>query len=208
MTTTATETVEVELAIGGTTRASCAARIEKKPKRTEGVDATVDHATEKAKIAHGADVTVTEPIATVAERSVRLPAGSERAGNDAEAAGRTALVVAWDGTARALEAADAIKESSPEALGRPRGLGLHPVLPTGDDKAVAQSVAAEAIHPARRTPGIIRGHLFRAFARNVCALPLVAAGLLNPLIAGAAMAFSPVSVIGGSLRLRRFRAAG
>ncbi|OLZ60721.1 carbonate dehydratase, partial [Streptomyces sp. IMTB 2501] len=220
------------------------------------------------------------------EWAITLPAELQRAKAAAEAAGRTAITVAWDGAARAvLEVADAVKETSPEAIRRLRALGLTPILLTGDNQAVAEAVAAEvgiapehviaevlpqdkvdvvkrlqgegrsvamvgdgvndaaalaqadlglamgtgtdaaieagdltlvrgdlrvaadAIRLARKTLGTIRSNLFWAFAYNVAALPLAAAGLLNPMIAGAAMAFSSVFVVGNSLRLRRFRAA-
>ncbi|WP_149562925.1 heavy metal translocating P-type ATPase [Streptomyces cacaoi] len=220
------------------------------------------------------------------EWALELPAELAEAKARAERAGRTAIVVAWDGEVHAvLEVADAVKPTSAEAIRRLRGLGLTPVLLTGDNRAVAEAVAAEvgiapedvvaevmpedkvsvvkrlqdegrsvamvgdgvndaaalaqadlglamgtgtdaaieagdltlvrgdlraaadAIRLSRRTLGTIRSNLFWAFAYNVAALPLAAAGLLNPMIAGAAMAFSSVFVVGNSLRLRGFRAA-
>ena len=91
-------------------------------------------------------------------------------------------------------------------------LGL--AMGTGTDAAIEASdltlvrgdlrAAPDAIRLARRTLATIKGNLFWAFAYNVAALPLAAAGFLNPMLAGAAMAFSSVFVITNSLRLRRF----
>ncbi|MCI0156523.1 heavy metal translocating P-type ATPase [Leifsonia shinshuensis] len=200
----------------------------------------------------------------------------------AEAAGQSAIVVAWDGTTRGvLVVADAIKDTSAEAIAQFKRLGLTPVLLTGDNATVANQVAAQvgidrviaevlprdkvdivtrlqaegkvvamvgdgvndaaalaqadlglamgtgtdvaieaadltlvrgdlrsaadAIRLARRTLGTIKVNLFWAFAYNVAAIPLAALGLLNPMLAGAAMAFSSVFVVSNSLRLRSFK---
>ncbi|WP_338485259.1 heavy metal translocating P-type ATPase [Streptomyces sp. SCSIO 75703] len=210
-----------------------------------------------------------------------LPDEVARARDEAEGAGRTAVVVGWDGTARGVVAvADAVKETSAEAVAELRRLGLTPVLLTGDNRRVTESVAhavgideviaevlpeekvdvvrrlmaegrtvamvgdgvndaaalatadlglamgtgadaaieagdltlvrgdlrvaADAIRLSRRTLSTIKGNLVWAFGYNVAALPLAAAGLLNPMIAGAAMAFSSVFVVTNSLRLRAF----
>ncbi|SDY65948.1 Cu+-exporting ATPase [Modestobacter sp. DSM 44400] len=219
----------------------------------------------------------------LAEWSQPLPTDLDRAKAAAEAQGKTAVAVGWDGAARGvLVVADAVKETSAAAIAQLRDLGLTPVLLTGDNETVARSVAAQvgidqviaevlpadkvavvarlqsegkvvamvgdgvndaaalaqadlgmamgtgtdvaieasdltlvrgdlratadAIRLARKTLGTIKGNLFWAFAYNVAALPLAAAGLLNPLLAGAAMAFSSVFVVSNSLRLRRFQA--
>ncbi|MET9354760.1 heavy metal translocating P-type ATPase [Streptomyces sp. NPDC006617] len=211
-----------------------------------------------------------------------LPPEVSRARDEAEQRGRTAVVVGWDGAARGvLAVADAVKETSAEAVAGLRRLGLTPVLLTGDNRRVAESVAAavgideviaevlpedkvavverlraegrmvamvgdgvndaaalatadlglamgtgtdaaieagdltlvrgdlrvaaDAIRLSRRTLATIKGNLVWAFGYNVAALPLAAAGLLNPMIAGAAMAFSSVFVVTNSLRLRAFR---
>ena len=203
--------------------------------------------------------------------------------DEAEGAGRTAVVVGWGGSARAvLVVADTLKPTSAEAVTQLRRLGLTPVLLTGDNQRAARAVAAQlgiddvvaevlpedkvavivrlqgegrtvamvgdgvndaaalaqadlglsmgtgtdaaieasdltlvrgdlrsaadAIRLARRTLGTIKGNLFWALAYNVAAIPLAASGRLNPLVAGAAMAFSSVFVVSNSLRLRRFRA--
>jgi Cu+-exporting ATPase len=211
-----------------------------------------------------------------------LPPELAEAKKKAELGGRTAVVVGWDGEARGvLAVADAVKETSADAVRELRALGLRPVLLTGDNRRVAEAVAAEvgideviaevlpeekvavvrrlqgegrtvamvgdgvndaaalatadlglalgtgtdaaieagdltlvrgdlrvaadAIRLSRRTLATIKGNLVWAFGYNVAALPLAAAGLLNPMIAGAAMAFSSVFVVTNSLRLRTFR---
>ncbi|GGD75903.1 heavy metal translocating P-type ATPase [Microbacterium murale] len=200
----------------------------------------------------------------------------------AEHDGQTVVAVAWDGAARGiLIVADTVKPTSAEAVAQLKKLGLHPILLTGDNEAVARRIAAEvgideviaevlpkdkvdvvtrlqhegkvvamvgdgvndapalvqadlglamgtgtdvaieasdialvrgdlrsaadAIRLSRKTLGTIKSNLFWAFAYNVAAIPIAALGMLNPMLAGAAMALSSVFVVGNSLRLRAFR---
>ncbi|GLZ76134.1 carbonate dehydratase [Actinorhabdospora filicis] len=227
-------------------------------------------------------VTVGRPQ-LLAEWSQYLDDRLQAAKDAAEAEGKTVVAASWDGEVRGLLAvSDTLKPTSAEAVARFKALGLRPVLLTGDNRAVAETVAkqvgiddvhaevlpkdkvdvvkalqaegrtvamvgdgvndaaalaqadlglamgtgtdvaieasdltlvrgdlraaADAIRLSRKTLRTIKGNLFWAFAYNVAALPLAAAGLLNPMIAGAAMALSSVFVVTNSLRLKRFKA--
>ncbi|WP_280501076.1 heavy metal translocating P-type ATPase [Nocardia farcinica] len=205
--------------------------------------------------------------------------GDNRDGDDRDGEGDAPLVPRG-----LLVVADAVKPTSAEAISQLIGLGLTPIMVTGDNAAVAHAVADEvgideviaevlpqekadvvrrlqeqgkvvamvgdgvndaaalaqadlglsmgtgtdvaieagdltlvrgdlraavdAIRLSRRTLATIKGNLFWAFAYNVAAIPLAMAGLLNPMLAGAAMAFSSVFVVSNSLRLRGFTSAG
>jgi len=135
-----------------------------------------------------------------------LPEGKAEAISRLQAAGRV-VAMAGDGVndAAALATAD---------LGLSMGTGTDAAIEAADltlvrtapdGTGVDLSAAVDAIRLARRTLATIKGNLFWAFAYNLAAIPLAAAGLLNPLIAGAAMAASSLFVVSNSLRLRRFR---
>jgi len=237
-----------------------------------GVEGTVD----------GHAVVIGRPR-LLAERGLQLTGELDEFRRAAEAQGRTAIVAAWDGSAKAVfVVADTAKASSHEAIRRLKALDLHPVLLTGDNQTTAEAIArqvgieqviaevlpsekadvirnfqseghvvamvgdgvndapalaqadlglaigtgtdvaieasdltlvsgdlraaADAIRLSRRTLGTIKSNLFWAFAYNLALVPAAAAGFLNPLLAGAAMALSSVFVVSNSLRLRSFRA--
>ena len=140
-----------------------------------------------------AEVGIDEVVAEV------LPAEKSQLVQSLQAEGRVVAVVG-DGVndAPALALAD---------LGLAIGTGTDAAIEASDLTLVSGDLraAVDAIRLSRRTLATIKGNLFWAFAYNVAALPLAMSGLLNPLVAGAAMALSSVFVVSNSLRLRRFK---
>jgi len=147
----------------------------------------------RAAAAVAAEVGIEEVIAEVLPEEKALTiAGLQRVGD--------VVAMAGDGVndAAALALAD---------LGLAMGTGTDAAIEAADITLVRGDLmgAVDAIRLSRKTLRIIKGNLFWAFAYNIAAIPLAMAGLLNPMVAGAAMAFSSVFVVTNSLRLRRFR---
>jgi cation-transporting ATPase V len=217
----------------------------------------------------------------MAQEGLALPQDVDEAASKLESAGRTAVILGWDGLARGvIGVADTIKDNARTVVNSLHGLGLEVGMITGDNRRTAQAIADEvgidhvlaevlpqdkvaeigrlqeqgkvvamvgdglndapalvqadlgiaigtgtdvaiessditlmsgdlqgvvtAIRLSRKTLRTIYQNLGWAFGYNTAAIPLAALGLLNPIIAGAAMAFSSVSVVTNSLRLRRF----
>ena len=155
---------------------------------------TGDHTVVAAAVAREVGIAADDVRAEV------LPADKVEAVRALQAEGRTVAMVG-DGIndAAALAQAD---------LGIAMGSGADVAIEASDLTLMRSDLGAavDAVRLARRTLATIKVNLFWAFAYNVAALPLAAAGLLNPMLAGAAMAFSSVFVVTNSLRLRRFRA--
>ncbi|ROP61422.1 cation-translocating P-type ATPase [Curtobacterium sp. PhB115] len=146
----------------------------------------------------GAARTVAEQVGIDEVHARATPASKLDTVRRLQAEGKTVAMVG-DGVndAAALAAAD---------LGIAMGAGTDAAIAASDITVVSGqlTVVADAIRLSRATLRTIKGNLFWAFAYNVAAIPLAMAGLLNPVLAGAAMAFSSVFVVTNSLRLRRF----
>ncbi|MBG6108397.1 Cu+-exporting ATPase [Frigoribacterium sp. CG_9.8] len=147
-------------------------------------------------------------------RSVAAEVGIEEVHAGVTPQGKLDLIHALQTDGRVVAmVGDGVNDSAALAaadLGIAMGGGTDAAIAASDLTVVSGDllVVADAVRLARRTLGTIKGNLFWAFAYNVAAIPIAMLGLLNPLVAGAAMAFSSVFVVTNSLRLRRFAPLG
>jgi Cu+-exporting ATPase len=148
-----------------------------------------------------------------AARSVAAEVGIEDVHAGVTPHGKLDLIHALQAEGRVVAmVGDGVNDSAALAaadLGIAMGGGTDAAIAASDITVVSGDllVVADAVRLARRTLGTIKGNLFWAFAYNVAAIPIAMLGLLNPMLAGAAMAFSSVFVVTNSLRLRRFAPA-
>jgi Cu+-exporting ATPase len=144
-------------------------------------------------------------------RAVAAEVGIDEAIAGVQPADKAAVIRRLQGEGRTVAmVGDGINDAPALAqadLGLAIGTGTDVAIEASDLTLVSGDLrsAADAIRLSRRTLATIKGNLFWAFAYNVAALPLAALGFLNPLVAGAAMAFSSVFVVLNALRLRRFQ---
>ncbi|MCT1656013.1 heavy metal translocating P-type ATPase [Brevibacterium luteolum] len=155
-------------------------------------------------------ILLTGDNARVAE-AVAAEAGIERVHADVRPDGKVEVITALQGEGRSVAmVGDGVNDAAALTqadIGLAMGSGTDTAIAASDITLVRDDLAQipQAIRLSRRTLAIIRGNLFWAFAYNTAAIPVAALGLLNPMIAGAAMALSSVFVVLNSLRLLRFR---
>ena len=168
--------VTTDLTVGGMTCAACVRRVEKKLAKLEGVSAAVNLATGRARVSHQAEL-----VRELREQGCRVAVVGDGVNAAAALAGADLGIAMGGGTDAAIGAADV-------------------TLVRGDIEALA-----DAVRLARRTLGTIRTNLLWAFGYNAVTVPIAMVGLLNPMVAAAAMSVSSLLVVANSLRLRAWQ---